>query len=132
MRRPRRISRFRQNAPRKGQLLESPQGCRDVREPQCTVKNHRIGGYLKGGDPYFDALTLGEKRGDQLEIRQWPFSNLPAPRRRGALDNEQMREAVWINLSFTALWNTPRERRAATFGGMDASVSCYKDPSRDG
>jgi bifunctional non-homologous end joining protein LigD len=80
-----------------------------------------IGGYLKRDDPYFDALIVGERTGDKLVYRekvrfgfddekkrlllkrmeplrvtQSPFSNLPERQRRGALDHEQMQEAVWV------------------------------------
>jgi bifunctional non-homologous end joining protein LigD len=101
---------------------------REGKEPGTWIK-HRlykvgeftIGGYLKRGDPYFDALIVGEKKGHQLHckekvrfgfdddkkhdllermshlgIRNCPFVNLPELRRRGALDTEQMREAVWV------------------------------------
>lgn len=36
------------------------------------------------------------ERMSHLQIRECPFSNLPEPRRRGALDKQQMREAVWV------------------------------------
>ena len=80
-----------------------------------------IGGYLKRDDPYFDALIVGEKSGSELHYKEkvrfgfddekkrrllglmkplrvpvCPFRNLPERRRRGALDDWQMAEAVWV------------------------------------
>ena len=98
------------------------------KEPRTWIK-HRlyqigefiIGGYLKRNDPYFDALIVGERNGDQLlykekvrfgfddekkrvlldrmerlRVTQSPFSNVPEKQRRGALDREQMEKAVWV------------------------------------
>lgn len=80
-----------------------------------------IGGYLKRDDPYFDALIVGEQRGQELlykekvrfgfddekkadllrrmsslRIASCPFANLPEHPRRGSLSAEQMGDAVWI------------------------------------
>lgn len=80
-----------------------------------------IGGYLKRHDPYFDAIIVGERkrvkllykekvrfgfddekkaallpRMDALRIRTTPFDNLPERTRRGSLDVDEIREAVWI------------------------------------
>ena len=101
---------------------------REGKEPGSWIK-HRlykigefiIGGYLKRGDPYFDALIVGEKSGEHLHYKEkvrfgfddekkrylhermdalraaeCPFDNLPEKPRRGALDAQQMTEAVWI------------------------------------
>jgi bifunctional non-homologous end joining protein LigD len=80
-----------------------------------------IGGYLKRDDPFFDALIVGRYEGADLlykekvrfgfddekkrrllglmkplRVRECPFRNLPERRRRGALDDRQMAEAVWV------------------------------------
>jgi bifunctional non-homologous end joining protein LigD len=80
-----------------------------------------IGGYLRRDDPYFDALIVGEMNADRLVYKEKvrfgfddekkrellrrmeplktsasPFDNLPEKRRRGALTEQQMREAVWV------------------------------------
>lgn len=101
---------------------------REGKEPGSWIK-HRlykigefiIGGYLKRGGPYFDALIVGEKIGEHLNYKEkvrfgfddekkrdllermdalraaeCPFDNLPEKPRRGALDAKQMREAVWL------------------------------------
>jgi bifunctional non-homologous end joining protein LigD len=101
---------------------------REGKEPGTWIK-HRlykmgefiIGGYLKRDDPYFDALIVGEKSGDDLHYKEkvrfgfddekkrhllermdalraanCPFDNLPEKPRRGALDAQQLKEAVWL------------------------------------
>jgi len=80
-----------------------------------------IGGYLKRHDPYFDALIVGERKAGKLVYKEkvrfgfddekkadllarmealrasrTPFDNLPERSRRGSLDAEEMREAIWI------------------------------------
>jgi bifunctional non-homologous end joining protein LigD len=80
-----------------------------------------IGGYLRRDDPYFDALIVGELTDGQLVYREKvrfgfddekkrtllhrmqaletatsPFRNLPEKRRRGALTEQQMRDAMWV------------------------------------
>jgi bifunctional non-homologous end joining protein LigD len=80
-----------------------------------------IGGYLKRGDPYFDALIVGEQADGRLLYKEkvrfgfdeqkksdllgrmkplitshCPFDNLPEAKRRGSLNPQQMREAVWV------------------------------------
>lgn len=86
-----------------------------------AVDEFIIGGYLKRDDPYFDALIVGEKtehglhykekvrfgfddekkrelleRMDALRVSGNPFDNLPEKPRRGALDAQQMADAVWV------------------------------------
>jgi bifunctional non-homologous end joining protein LigD len=80
-----------------------------------------IGGYLKRHDLFFDALIVGERkegklvykekvrfgfddekkadllaRMDAMRLSRTPFDNLPERNRRGSLDAEEMREAVWV------------------------------------
>lgn len=81
-----------------------------------------IGGYLKRDDPYFDALIVGQrdesgrmiykekvrfgfddvkkrdllKRMQKLKTDKPPFDNLPERNRRGSLNAQQMRDAVWV------------------------------------
>jgi bifunctional non-homologous end joining protein LigD len=80
-----------------------------------------IGGYLNRDDPFFDALIVGQYEGaellykekvrfgfddekkrrllglmEPLRVPMCPFRNLPERRRRGALDEQQMAEAVWV------------------------------------
>lgn len=101
---------------------------REGKEPGSWIK-HRlykigefiVGGYLKRGGPYFDALIVGEMSGEHLHYKekvrfgfddekkrdllermdglraaQCPFDNLAEKPRRGALDPNQMRDAVWL------------------------------------
>lgn len=80
-----------------------------------------IGGYMRRSDPVFDALVVGQYQGgklvykkkirfgfegvdkreilkslERLRIRTCPFDNLPQRKRRGALDEGQMRECTWV------------------------------------
>ena len=80
-----------------------------------------IGGYMPRGDPYFDALVVGQhEKGkliykekirfgfegvdkkailkvlEPLRIPECPFDNLPQKKRRGALDAAQMKQCIWV------------------------------------
>jgi bifunctional non-homologous end joining protein LigD len=80
-----------------------------------------IGGYMKRSDPVFEALVVGQYHGGKLiykekirfgfdgvdkrailkmlqplRISECPFDNLPQRKRRGALDEAQMRECTWV------------------------------------
>ncbi|HJX00796.1 MAG TPA: non-homologous end-joining DNA ligase [Terriglobales bacterium] len=80
-----------------------------------------IGGYMRRSDPVFDALVVGQyqngkllykekirfgfeggdkreivKSLEHLRVRTCPFANLPQKKRRGALDEAQMRECTWV------------------------------------
>jgi bifunctional non-homologous end joining protein LigD len=80
-----------------------------------------IGGYLRGKDPLFEALIVGEyvkgkliyrekvRHGlmqsdkiqalemiQSLRISRCPFVNLPQKKRRGALDAAQMKDCTWV------------------------------------
>jgi bifunctional non-homologous end joining protein LigD len=85
------------------------------------VDEFMIGGYMRRSDPVFDALVVGQyqngkllykekirfgfdgvdkrdilNRLERLRIRTCPFDNLPQKKRRGALDEAQMRECTWV------------------------------------
>jgi bifunctional non-homologous end joining protein LigD len=80
-----------------------------------------IGGYMRRSDPVFDALVVGQyqtgkllykekirfgfegvdkreilKSLQRIRIPTCPFDNLPQKKRRGALDEAQMRECTWV------------------------------------
>jgi hypothetical protein len=54
---------------------------------------------------------------DVLRVSQSPFDNLPEKQRSGALDAQQMSEAVWVQPYFIARSNTPRRLRAGNIRG---------------
>ncbi len=80
-----------------------------------------IGGYMRRSDPALDALVVGQYEGRKLIYKEkirfgfegvdkrailkmlqplrtprCPFDNLPQRKRRGALDEAQMRECTWV------------------------------------
>ena len=101
--------------------LEGKESSSWVKYRLYAIGEFVIGGYLKRDDPYFDALIVGQCEGNRLLYKEkvrfgfddekkrdllsrmnaitttaCPFDNLPQPTRRGALTDQQMREAVWV------------------------------------
>ncbi|HKR26777.1 MAG TPA: hypothetical protein VJS11_04955, partial [Acidobacteriaceae bacterium] len=101
--------------------LEGKQSGAWVKYRLYAVDEFVIGGYLRREDPYFDALIVGQYAGDRLLYKEkvrfgfddekkrdllarmekittktCPFHNLPEKQRRGSLNDQQMRDAVWV------------------------------------
>jgi len=101
--------------------LEGKQSSAWIKYRLYAVDKFVIGGYLRRDDPFFDALIVGQHQGDRLIYKEkvrfgfddekkrdllarmerlatstCPFQNLPEKQRRGSLNAQQMREAVWV------------------------------------
>src|SRR3981189_339275 len=116
--------------------------------------------YLKRDDPFLDALIVGQYEGadllykekvrfgfddekkrrilglmEPLRVTVCPFRNLPERRRRGALDDQQMAEAVWVTphlrctVEYTEKTERGNIRGHGRFGEMGLAIRTGETPS---